>query len=87
MDMVFGGHDHFYKVESVCQETNPNHVVTVVKSGFDFEDFSEITLTFGADVDRYHEEKKREGVDTVVSYSPDNRLLCRVERKRVTQEY
>ena len=59
--------------------------MTVVKSGFDFEDFSEITLTFGADLDLYHEEKKRESLDTVVSYSPDNRLLCRVERKRVTR--
>jgi hypothetical protein len=61
--------------------------VTVVKSGFDFEDFSEITLTFGADIDRYHEEKKMESLDTVVSYSPDNHLLCRVQRKRVTRDY
>ncbi len=87
IDMVFGGHDHFYKVESVCSQTNPNHVVTVVKSGFDFNDFSEITLTFGAEPDRYNDEKKKQGQDKVVSYSFDNRLLCCVERKRVTLDY
>lgn len=61
--------------------------MTVVKSGFDFADFSEITITFGADLDQYNETRKKEGPDTVVCYSSENQLLCCVERKRVTRDY
>jgi 5'-nucleotidase len=46
IDLVLGGHDHFYKVEPLTTKYNPDKVVTVVKSGSDFEDFSVVTLLF-----------------------------------------
>lgn len=44
-----GGHDHFYKVEPHVTKADANKVVTVVKSGSDFEDFSLVTLNFDQD--------------------------------------
>lgn len=44
IDLVLGGHDHFYRVEAVVTKSDPNKVVTVVKSGSDFEDFSLVTV-------------------------------------------
>ena len=42
IDFVLGGHDHSYVAE-VCKKTG----VIVVKSGTDFEEFSDIKVEFG----------------------------------------
>ena len=50
VDLVFGGHDHCYYTD-----LNPSTDVFVLKSGTDFECFSNLTILFG--VDEYDEEK------------------------------
>ena len=42
IDFILGGHDHIYVAE-VCEKTG----VFLVKSGTDFEDFSDISAEFG----------------------------------------
>lgn len=42
VDMIFGGHDHTY-----FRELNEDTGVYVIKSGSDFEDFSNIIALFG----------------------------------------
>ena len=44
IDFCFGGHDHLYIVE-LCEETG----VVIIKSGTDFEDFSDISVEFDVD--------------------------------------
>ena len=43
IDILLGGHDHMYAVELI-KDTG----VFIVKSGTDFEDFSDIRLEFGS---------------------------------------
>ena len=42
IDFALGGHDHSYVAE-VCEKTG----VIIVKSGTDFEEFSDIKVEFG----------------------------------------
>ena len=49
VDMVLGGHDHFYRVQTVQKEGNPEQTVTVIKSGQDFQDFSVVKIRFDSD--------------------------------------
>lgn len=46
IDLILGGHDHKYMVQKVEKEDKRGilHVCPIIKSGSDFEDFSEITL-------------------------------------------
>ena len=73
IDIVLGGHDHFYKLEAVEQkikqdgwtQAKKEKMIPVVKSGSDFLDFSVINITFNIDKDEYNEESAEimEGVD------------------------
>ena len=58
VDLVLGGHDHFYKMEAVTQNIkkpewksteSEEKIVPVVKSGTDFLEFSEINISFDMD--------------------------------------
>ena len=42
LDMILGGHDHSY-----VRELNPETHVYTLKSGCDFESFSNLTVLFG----------------------------------------
>ena len=42
--MILGGHDHLY-----CTEVDKETGVVLVKSGSDFEEFSDIKVVFGKD--------------------------------------
>ena len=61
VDLVLGGHDHEYHMESIehklkDESSGPgvkNKVVPLVKSGTDFRDFTEIELTFGLEKDAF----------------------------------
>ena len=44
VDMIFGGHDHIYMAE-LNKDTN----VFLLKSGTDFECFSNLTVLFGVE--------------------------------------
>ena len=55
IDIVLGGHDHFYKLTAVTQQiregdwksfSQQNKTVPLIKSGTDFLEFSEINITF-----------------------------------------
>ena len=58
VDLVLGGHDHFYKAEAVTQKVKKEEwksgdaeekIVPLVKSGTDFVEFSEINISFDMD--------------------------------------
>ena len=58
IDIVLGGHDHFYKLTAVTQQikreewktiSQENKTVPLIKSGTDFLEFSEINITFDTD--------------------------------------
>lgn len=63
VDLVLGGHDHFYKIDAVTQKVKQEgwkapekeKIVPLVKSGTDFFDFSEINVTFQIANDEYQE--------------------------------
>ena len=44
IDIILGGHDHLYHVELINE-------VFFLKSGTDFEDFSDLKVTFNVDLD------------------------------------
>jgi len=50
VDFIFGGHDHCYYTD-----LNQNTNAFVLKSGTDFEVFSNLTVLFG--VDEFHADK------------------------------
>ena len=54
IDLVLGGHDHNYKVVN-CQG------VPVVKSGHDFQEFSQITVYFDVSEEEFESVKKERG--------------------------
>ena len=58
IDIVLGGHDHFYKATAITQKikreewrpaSQEQKIVPLIKSGTDFQEFSEINITFDTD--------------------------------------
>ena len=75
IDLVLGGHDHFYKALACQSKHNPDKVVPVVKSGCDFQDLSVVSLTFNT---------AQQGDDF---YSAADRMSCKVTRVNITDVY
>ena len=66
VDIILGGHDHIYHRE-VLEETG----VFIVKSGTDFEVFSNVKVEMGVTEEmRNEQEKGIKADDTVYLYSP-----------------
>jgi 5'-nucleotidase len=80
--MCFGGHDHSY-ITFLNKETN----VYLVKSGCDFEEFSNITVLFGVEQDDAEEFIKRELSDIVkIDYSKNLKRLFICEKVIITND-
>jgi len=61
VDLVLGGHDHHYEVWSAPNESSGKKV-TVVKSGTDFKQLTEITVAWGSDGGGIDVETKRHDI-------------------------
>jgi 5'-nucleotidase len=86
IDLVLGGHDHLY-----AAEMDEDSGVFLVKSGSDFEDFSNITLDFC--LSREEARQKIEAIEqfgselTKAFYSERSNILMTVERVRITSKF
>ena len=58
VDMIFGGHDHSY-ISELNKDTN----VYILKSGTDFEVFSNLTVLFGVEQADYEQFAQKIGTD------------------------
>ena len=86
LDLVFGGHDHSY-VSELKKDTG----VYVLKSGTDFETFTNFTVLFDVaedDYKTYHESvKDKLTEDLVVSYCATNKRMFLSEKVHITSEF
>jgi len=81
IDMLLGGHDHLYHAELVND-------VFFLKSGTDFEDFTEFKIVF--DVSPEEAEKAIEKIDPSNIrnfYSKNKRLLFLCQRITISEEH
>ena len=79
VDFIFGGHDHNYW-SFLCQDTG----VMALKSGCDFEQFSNITFLFGVEKDAATEYISRETTDLVrIFYVEHLKRLFIIERVKI----
>jgi 5'-nucleotidase len=79
VDMVFGGHDHCY-----YSALNPSTDVFVLKSGTDFECFTNLTVLFG--VEKYDQEKLQSD-NVSVFFSEKLKRLYISEKVMITDEF
>jgi 5'-nucleotidase len=86
LDLIFGGHDHSYVAE-LKQETG----VYVLKSGTDFEVFTNFTVLFDVaqdDYNTYYESiKDKLDENLVVSYCPKNKRVFISEKVPITAQF
>ena len=77
VDFVLGGHDHLYVAE-VCQKTG----VFVIKSGTDFEEFSDIKVEFCIPEEkaRIALAKNQSNPNFKTLYSKQKQMLVTVEK-------
>ena len=83
IDFVLGGHDHIYVAE-VSEKSG----VFLVKSGTDFEEFSDIKVEF--DVTPTHAtsaQKLNKNENKAILYSKQKRMLVTVEKVQITNEF
>lgn len=84
VDMILGGHDHSY-----VRQLNPNTNVYLLKSGCDFETFSNLILLFGVtknDADVYIESVK-DFKDLQVDYNEATQRLYICEKITITKKF
>lgn len=74
IDIILGGHDHFYQIET--------DNVPVVKSGTDFRNFTEITVTFGGEKPSFEFTK----VDITSDIPKDEEMQMKLEEFKLKLE-
>ena len=80
---MLGGHDHFYKVETVPSTVTPGKQVVVVKSGSDFEDFSVIDIDFNKS-NNFNLELEVNRRSITKDYKPDEECVAYCESKMIS---
>ena len=79
IDFVLGGHDHSY-----ATEVDKNTGAFVIKSGTDFEDFSDFEVIFDVSEGEFANANLRDTETIKHLYSPQKRMLVKVERVQIT---
>ena len=79
IDLILGGHDHSYVTE-VDQGTG----VFMIKSGTDFEEFNDIDVLFDVSEQDYADAATRDTELVKHIFSPQKRMLLRVEKVPIT---
>ena len=79
IDFVLGGHDHSY-----VREVDATSGTFVIKSGTDFEEFSDFDVVFDASQADFAQASQSDTELVKHLYSPQKRMLVRVEKVQVT---
>ena len=76
---MLGGHDHVY-----ATEVDKNTGVFVIKSGTDFEDFSDFEVIFDVSEAEFASANLQDTEEIKHLYSPQKHMLVKVERVQIT---
>ena len=79
IDFILGGHDHSY-----ATEVDSTTGAFVIKSGTDFEDFSDFEVIFDVSKAEFLSAKLQDTEMVKHLYSPQKRMLVKVERVQIT---
>ena len=84
VDMIFGGHDHCYLSE-LNQETG----VLLVKSGTDFEVFTNLTVLFDIEPDQFNHfsDKVKDDKSLSVFYHEETKRMYVSEQVVITERF